>query len=139
MAYYVLGGKMDKQDALATLRTMRYYSPDLKLRTWMMEDDNIGHIGLIPFLRCHEGKMKEDYIVGKMLQVKNILFKKGDAAIDAYLDITSPKPEPMVDMLREAGRQLDWDITDMCDELATEMTKDQFEHYLEIYNEFYGK
>lgn len=143
MALYVIGGCYNKDGALKVLRNMKYYSPDLKEREWMKEDvpgsESGGFIGLIPTLMYSEERMHEDYLVERLRMVRSILERQGDDAIDAFLEITSPKPDETLDKLRDIDRLLGSSVMgDMVDELSTPLTKKQFYHYLEIYNEFYG-
>lgn len=132
MGLALMGGYYNKEDALKILNNMKYYKRNLEL----IKDESESFIGLIPAIRRHEEKMYEDYLVEKLKIVKSVLDKNGNEAIDAYIDLTKPDETHFLQPLKSFFEKDEW-LTNIFDELSIPMNKDEFEHYLDIYNQFY--
>lgn len=134
MGLILYGGYYDKAEALQILNNMKYYKRNLEPSKKIDERS----IGIIPYIKLYEDKSHEDFLADKLKTVKSILDKHGDEAIDAFQELTSPNENDFLMPLKKfsvIGE--DEEFSKIIDELSIPMKKDEFYHYLDIYNQFY--
>lgn len=126
----------EKEAAIKLLNSMKYYNKNT-LQPFKSNEEIQSNIGIIPYIRIYEEKMNEDYLIDKMKIIRGILEKRGNEAIDAYQELTSPDENNFLYPLKNMFDRTDSGIGNLIAELTIPMKKDEFEHYLEIYNQIY--
>lgn len=137
MSLVVIGGYYEKEKALEILRNLKYYNSSFE--ELESNEDIITRVGLFPFLgSISDDKIHEDFLCDKMRVVKSVLLKSGDDAIDEWETLTSPNNSHFLQPIKKMMPEENW-LHDILDELSIPMKKDEFEHYLDIYNSIHPK
>lgn len=134
MPFFVYGGYYEKDKALEKLRNLKYYNS--KLEEIKSAEEMTQGMGIIPYMRIASEKMEEDFLVEKMLTIKGILETKlPNESIDKYLKLTSPDESHFMYPIKKMFERFQGDgFGEIIDQIATPMCKEEFEHYLDIYN-----
>ncbi len=129
MGLVLYGGYYEKDKAIHILNNLKYYKG--------FDEKDIEVRGILGYIAMCEEKMHEDFLIEKMKVIKSVLDKQGDEALDALQTLTSPDETHFLQPIKSFFKEDDM-LCDMFDELSIPMKKEEFYHYLDIYNQVYG-